>query len=101
MFNTYRVSVSSLKVSGPKFKISLGAKYSSLIYQTAFIGSVDLYNDNYIFISHLLLISKIYEYLKRNNNVLNITSFIQKVASVESLERFSIDHNKHKAVFQS
>ena len=73
----------------------------NLSIQSAFIGFADLHNDNYIFINHLLLIFKIYVYRKRNHNVLNITSFIQKVASVESLERFSIDHNKHKAVFHS
>ena len=73
----------------------------NLSIQSAFIGFADLHNDNYIFINHLLLIFKIYVYRNRNHNVLNITSFIQKVASVESLERFSIDHNKHKAVFHS
>ena len=72
----------------------------NLSIQSAFIGFADLHNDNYIFINHLLLIFKIYVYRKRNHNVLNITSFIQKVASVESLERFSTDH-EHRAVFHS
>ena len=81
--------------------------FSSKVYipnlsiQSAFIGFADLHNDNYIFINHLLLIFKIYVYRKRNHNILNITCFIQKVASVKSLERFTIDHNKHKAAFHS
>ena len=72
-----------------------------LTIKSAFIGFDDTSNINHILINHILLIFKIYVYSNRNANVLNFHAFIQKVISVENLERFSIDNNKRKSVFHA
>ena len=53
--------------------------------KNAFIGFSDINNDNYILINHLLLIFTQYVYSKRNTNVLNVNSFIQRATSIENL----------------
>ena len=79
--------------------------FSSIIHipnlsvECAFVGFLNLQNDNHVFLNHLLLIFKLFVYSKRNSKILNIQSFIQEVRSTENLERFSIGESKHKANF--
>ena len=79
-----RVKISSPPLSMEKILTLPG----NLAIQSALIDFVDFQNDNYILINHLLLMFKFdMIYHKRNTSVLSIHSFIQKVATVEKLER--------------
>ena len=82
-------------------KFSSKVLIPNLTVKSAFIGFSDINNDNYILINHLLLIFKKYVYSKRNTNVLNANAFIQRVTSIENLERLSIDDINHKSAFHS
>ena len=80
-------------------KFSRKVLIPNLNVKSAFIGFSNINNDNYIY-NHLLIFKK-YVYSKRNTNVLNANAFIQRVTSIENLERLSIDDINHKSAFHS
>ena len=76
-------------------------KIPNLTVESAYLGFVNVCSNDYLFLNHLLLIFKMYVYANRSTKLLIIENFIHKIASIETLERVSINQNKYKSSFHS
>ena len=76
-------------------------KIPNLTVESAYLGFVNVCSNDYLFLNHLLLIFKMYVYANRSTKLLIIENSIHKIASIETLERVSINQNKYKSSFHS
>ena len=71
----------------------------NLSVESSYIGFINVNEDMYVFLNHLLLIFKMYVYTNRSTKILSLDYLIHKIRSIEILERVSIEQNTHKKSF--